>query len=129
MAEGCQAEEHVIQVDAREAMEMPDQHVMIPKAEVICVEYPAIVQDAERALTTLGGQDQIGKTENSKTPYLQLFWNPSAPHCHAMVGQRHQNCRILIRISRPKDRPGGSVSAQIGCLKAQVAARVKSSYR
>ncbi|EFJ50145.1 hypothetical protein VOLCADRAFT_47784, partial [Volvox carteri f. nagariensis] len=73
----------------------------IPKAEAIAIEYPGFVQDTNKALRTLGGLDSIAIAVGTKH-YLKLKLRPEDRTSHPLYGERHEQTRLLLRISRPK---------------------------
>ncbi|KAG1682640.1 General transcription factor 3C polypeptide 5 [Nymphon striatum] len=87
----------------------------------VCVEYPAVVKNKEKMLTTLGGLSNVTKTHNDPRQRLQLSFHPDNPFCQSARGDREKSCAFLLRVRRKKVRnspdtsskPDNEVSAEI----------------
>ena len=81
---------------------------VLPSAEAVCVEYPAIVRNAEAALQTLGGAAAVARSESARNEqrFLSLRWRQEDPLAHPLYGDRHATAGLVLRVAR-KTRKGG----------------------
>lgn len=66
----------------------------------MCVEYPAKIQNLQRALQSLGGEHAVSKTYAHPNRRLELRLRPQDPFCHSVCGNRLDSGNLLLRVRR-----------------------------
>lgn len=88
-------------MEAKEAMEAcPITPESNSNKEVICVEYPGVVQNTESMLETLGGTVNLCKVFSDKSRRMELRFRPEDPYCKPTCGTRSQSSNLLVRVKR-----------------------------
>ncbi|CAH1786889.1 unnamed protein product [Owenia fusiformis] len=73
-----------------------------------CVEYPALVQNEAKAITSLRGIDIISKTYANPSKRLELYHRPQDLYCKPAVADRTSTTNLLLKVKRKKTkRPDG----------------------
>ncbi|XP_055009385.1 general transcription factor 3C polypeptide 5 isoform X2 [Boleophthalmus pectinirostris] len=67
---------------------------------LVCVEYPAVIQNLNRALESLGGEHTVSKTYANPNRRLELRLRPQDPFCHSLCGNRLDSSNLLMRVRR-----------------------------
>uniref|UniRef100_A0A8C6UIN9 General transcription factor IIIC, polypeptide 5 n=1 Tax=Neogobius melanostomus TaxID=47308 RepID=A0A8C6UIN9_9GOBI len=67
---------------------------------LVCVEYPAVIQNLQRALHSLGGERAVSKTYAHPNRRLELRFRPEDPFCHSVCGNRLDSGNLLLRVRR-----------------------------
>lgn len=89
------------------SLSAPTQHVPGTSAclplrgnRLVCVEYPAVIQNLQRALQSLGGERAVSKTYTHPNRRLELRLRPEDPFCHCLCGNRLDSGNLLLRVRR-----------------------------
>ncbi|XP_029371301.1 general transcription factor 3C polypeptide 5 [Echeneis naucrates] len=83
--------------------------VPLRDTRLVCVEYPAVINDVDRMLDSLGGEKTVSKTFAHPNRRLELRYRPQDPFCHCLCGNRFPSSNLLLRVRRrvrkkdPKD--------------------------
>ncbi|XP_036974237.1 general transcription factor 3C polypeptide 5 [Acanthopagrus latus] len=83
--------------------------VELRTSRLVCVEYPAVVNNVDKMLETLGGEQTVSKTFAHPNRRLELRFRPQDPFCHSLCGNRFPSSNLLLRVRRrvrkkdPKD--------------------------
>jgi len=75
-------------------------------AGLVCVEYPGVVVNPERAIRTLGGLQNIGLVLSEPNRRLELRFRSEDIYCKPTCGERHQCSSFVIRVQRKKLKAG-----------------------
>uniref|UniRef100_A0A3B3ZRC4 Uncharacterized protein n=1 Tax=Periophthalmus magnuspinnatus TaxID=409849 RepID=A0A3B3ZRC4_9GOBI len=98
-----------IQVQNLKELSLSDQSPHIPgncaclplrENRLVCVEYPAVIQNLDRALESLGGEHNMSKTYANPNRRLELRLRPQDPFCHSLCGNRLDSSNLLLRVRR-----------------------------
>ncbi|XP_053196075.1 general transcription factor 3C polypeptide 5 [Scomber japonicus] len=68
--------------------------------KLVCVEYPAVVNNVDKMLETLGGERAVSKTFAHPNRRLELRYRPQDPFCHSLCGNRFPSSNLLLRVRR-----------------------------
>ncbi|XP_033831972.1 general transcription factor 3C polypeptide 5 [Periophthalmus magnuspinnatus] len=81
---------------------IPGNCACLPLREnrLVCVEYPAVIQNLDRALESLGGEHNMSKTYANPNRRLELRLRPQDPFCHSLCGNRLDSSNLLLRVRR-----------------------------
>ncbi|XP_072310498.1 general transcription factor 3C polypeptide 5 [Eucyclogobius newberryi] len=81
---------------------IPGKCACLPLREtrLVCVEYPAVIQNLSRALQSLGGEQTVSKTYAHPNRRLELRLRPQDPFCHSLCGNRLESSNLLLRVRR-----------------------------
>uniref|UniRef100_A0A0B6YA37 Transcription factor IIIC subunit 5 HTH domain-containing protein n=1 Tax=Arion vulgaris TaxID=1028688 RepID=A0A0B6YA37_9EUPU len=65
----------------------------------VCIDYPGVIQNQDKALATLGGMEGLSKTiyEGLK---LELSFRPNDPYCKPTIGSFTNTKNLLLKIRR-----------------------------
>eukprot|EP01125_Pyxidicula_operculata_P011073 TRINITY_DN3616_c0_g3_i1.p1 TRINITY_DN3616_c0_g3~~TRINITY_DN3616_c0_g3_i1.p1 ORF type:complete len:635 (+),score=194.89 TRINITY_DN3616_c0_g3_i1:166-2070(+) len=75
----------------------------LPKKEYICIEYPGIVKNVDKAIETLGGSDSINKAISTQSRYLALNFRPSSSFSHPIHGDLVRTSNLLLKLTKSDD--------------------------
>lgn len=64
---------------------------------LVCIEYPALINDVSKMLHTLGGLDHLSRCHASEQPRIELRFRPSDPFAHGTFGDRTPANSLLMR--------------------------------
>ena len=70
----------------------------------LCVKYPGVVVNAEKAIETLGGLGGISTAVNTPNRRLELRFRPSDGYSKPACGDRHQTAGFLLRVRVKKSQ-------------------------
>ncbi|GFQ00991.1 general transcription factor 3c polypeptide 5 [Phtheirospermum japonicum] len=76
--------------------------VMPSSREVFAVHYPGYPSSTERAVETLGGNQDILKVRTEKSNKLELHFRPEDPYSHPAFGELQPCNNYLLKISKKK---------------------------
>ncbi|KAI5744122.1 hypothetical protein M8J77_025875 [Diaphorina citri] len=92
-----------------------------------CIYYPAIVQNDDRAIQSLGGLHQISEVINDSSQRLELKFRPDDPYCRPACSEK-VSCRGLVvkmKVIKKRKKSGKETLEII----PQVMGKVSSCYR
>ncbi|CAL1569655.1 unnamed protein product [Knipowitschia caucasica] len=69
-------------------------------SRLVCVEFPAIIHNLQRAMEALGGEKAVSKTYADPSRRLELYLRPQDPFCHSLCGNRLDSSNLLLRVRR-----------------------------
>jgi len=69
---------------------------------LVCIEYPGVVQNPEKAIKTLGGLRNIGQVVSEPNRRLELRFRPDDIYCKPTCGERHSCPSFVIRVKRKR---------------------------
>ncbi|KAM5186704.1 general transcription factor 3C polypeptide 5 [Callospermophilus lateralis] len=67
---------------------------------LVCVEYPGVVRDVAKMLSTLGGEEGVSRIYTDPTKRLELYFRPKDPYCHPVCANRFSTSSLLLRIRK-----------------------------
>ncbi|RXN12904.1 bile salt-activated lipase-like protein [Labeo rohita] len=79
---------------------------------LVCVEYPAVVNNVDTMLESIGGEEGVSKTYGDSSKRLELRFRPKDPFSHPAYGNRYSSTNLLLRVRR-RTRKGNSAETQI----------------
>ncbi|KTG35578.1 hypothetical protein cypCar_00001784 [Cyprinus carpio] len=79
---------------------------------LVCVEYPAVVNNVDTMLESIGGEEGVSKTYADSSKRLELRFRPKDQFCHPAYGNRFSSTNLLLRVRR-RTRKGNSAETQI----------------
>ncbi|XP_062815692.1 general transcription factor 3C polypeptide 5 isoform X2 [Anolis carolinensis] len=91
----------------------------IPRGRrLVCVEFPGVVRDPEKALLSLGGEEALARVYADPSRRLELYFRPKDPYCHPVCANRFPASSMLLRVRRRtrRKRPEEAVSVQVEVL-------------
>ncbi|XP_013201246.2 general transcription factor 3C polypeptide 5 [Amyelois transitella] len=96
--------------------------------ELICVKFPGIVKNDERAIQCLGGIREISQvySESSKRR-LGLSFQPENPYMKKLYGDACKSAGLLLRVRVKKTKVNNEVKREV--LSTSVVGRVKLMYQ
>ncbi|KAJ1724723.1 tau 95 subunit of transcription factor TFIIIC [Coemansia erecta] len=92
----------------------------LPQRSVLSVEYPGYVEDAEKAIKSLGGREKLSRDVSQDVgAQLELRYRYDDPTSHPIKGEIVPTHNVLIKVTRrirrpkgaPKDSPGETVGS------------------
>ncbi|KAJ3415690.1 tau 95 subunit of transcription factor TFIIIC [Chytridiales sp. JEL 0842] len=87
----------------------PAESFALPNWNFHCIEYPGNVQDAERAIETMGGQKEIERAFAEELRSIELRYRPEDPFSHPITGEVVETADLLLKVTRKRrKRPTGS---------------------
>ncbi|XP_062867490.1 general transcription factor 3C polypeptide 5 [Trichomycterus rosablanca] len=72
----------------------------LTKNRLVCVEYPALFNNVDKMLETIGGEQGLSKTYADPSKRLELCYRPKDPYCHPLCGNRFSSSNLLIKVRR-----------------------------
>ena len=72
--------------------------------KLVCVEYPGILKDSSKVLSTLGGLDVISKTVADPTRRLELRLRPNDVYCKPACADHYPTNNLVLKVRRRKKR-------------------------
>ncbi|XP_021356704.1 general transcription factor 3C polypeptide 5-like isoform X2 [Mizuhopecten yessoensis] len=72
----------------------------VKDVKLVSVEHPAIVNDVDKALATLGGCEELSKSFSNTNKRIALRWRPKDIYCKAVYGERYPTTNLLMKIKR-----------------------------
>ncbi|XP_023324634.1 general transcription factor 3C polypeptide 5 [Eurytemora carolleeae] len=73
---------------------------------LVCIEYPGVVENPEKAVRTLGGLDNIGLVLSEPNRRLELRFRSEDVYCKPTCGERHQCSSFVVKVKRKKLKKG-----------------------
>lgn len=80
---------------------------------MVCVEYPGVVRDVNKMLSTLGGEEGVSRIYTDPTKRLELYFRPKDPYCHPVCANRLSASSLLLRVRRRTRRPGPGAQPEV----------------
>lgn len=80
---------------------------------MVCVEYPGVVRDVNKMLSTLGGEEAVSRIYTDPTKRLELYFRPKDPYCHPVCANRLSASSLLLRVRRRTRRRGAGAQPEI----------------
>ncbi|XP_068104926.1 general transcription factor 3C polypeptide 5 [Hyperolius riggenbachi] len=74
--------------------------VTLPKDQkpMVCVEYPGLVQNVDRMLLTLGGEEGVSRVYADPAKRLEMYYRPKDPYCHPVCANRFPTTTMILRV-------------------------------
>ncbi|XP_077333680.1 general transcription factor 3C polypeptide 5 [Lithobates pipiens] len=85
------------------------------KKPMVCVEYPGLVQDVDKMLLTLGGEEGVSRVYADPAKRLELYYRPKDPYCHPLCANRFPTTTMILRVkikTRKKRSDGMETESQ-----------------
>ncbi|XP_033731936.1 general transcription factor 3C polypeptide 5-like [Pecten maximus] len=79
----------------------------VKDVKLVSVEHPAIVNNVDKALATLGGCKELSKSFSNSNKRIALRWRPQDIYCKSVYGERYPTTNLLMKVKRrwKKDKP------------------------
>ncbi|CAI5794138.1 Hypothetical predicted protein [Podarcis lilfordi] len=71
---------------------------------LVCVEYPGVVQDVDKTLLTLGGEEGVSRIYTDPSRRLELYFRPKDPYCHPVCANRFPTSSMLLKVKKKMRR-------------------------
>ncbi|XP_013411521.1 general transcription factor 3C polypeptide 5 [Lingula anatina] len=68
--------------------------------DFVCIEYPAVIENIDKALKTLGGEENISKTFEDPGKRLPLRWRPDEFYCKPAYADRCDTTNLLLKVQK-----------------------------
>jgi len=75
-------------------------------SELVCVEYPGVVDDPNNMLDTLGGLETIAQVLEEPNRRMELRFRPDDVFCKPTCGEKHAGSSFLVKVKKKKLKPG-----------------------
>ncbi|KAK9510096.1 hypothetical protein O3M35_004952 [Rhynocoris fuscipes] len=95
--------------------------------DLVCVEYPGIVQNVDKMLETLGGLQEISHIMSKKNRRLELRFRPDDVHCKPACGDRVKTNALLLRIKVKKKSQGNDDNPEIKSI--EIVGRIQTLFK
>ncbi|XP_067328086.1 general transcription factor 3C polypeptide 5 isoform X2 [Anolis sagrei] len=100
---------------------------------LVCVEYPGVVRDPEKALLSLGGEEALTRVYADPSRRLELYFRPKDPYCHPVCANRFPASSMLLRVKRRTRRKragaGGERAEEAVSIQVEVLGIVSTVYK
>ncbi|XP_070183438.1 general transcription factor 3C polypeptide 5-like, partial [Littorina saxatilis] len=87
--------------------------VAVGDKHFVCIEYPGIVQNVDKALQTLGGLKSISKSIDDPKIRLPLRFRPDDLYSKPTYGTCNKTAGLVIRVRRRKKKPQGDAQESV----------------
>ncbi|XP_063792816.1 general transcription factor 3C polypeptide 5 [Pseudophryne corroboree] len=89
--------------------------VTLPRSQklMVCVEYPGLVQNVDKMLLTLGGEEAVSRVYADPSKRLELYFRPKDPYCHPLCANRFPTTTMILRVKK-KTRKKSPIEAEMG---------------
>ncbi|KAM9324309.1 general transcription factor 3C polypeptide 5 [Gastrophryne carolinensis] len=76
--------------------------VTLPRNQkpMVCVEYPGLVENVDRMLLTLGGEEGVSRVYADPAKRLELYYRPKDPYCHPLCANRFPTTTMILRVKK-----------------------------
>ena len=91
-----------------------------PIPELVCIEYPGVVNSTGKMLETLGGLETIAQVLEEPNRRLELRFRPDDVFCKPTCGEKQTDSSFLIRVKKKKLKPGREPSEDRPAVKTEV---------
>ena len=81
-----------------------DGLVKFNRIRLVGIEYPGYIEDENRMLETLGGEEALSRTYSHPTRRLELSFRPGDPYSHTACGDRCLTANLLLRVKQRKKK-------------------------
>ena len=104
---------------------------LVPSRQLLAIEHPCYVTDADAGLAMLGGSTcSLARACVSNSNFIECSLRPEDPLCHPLFGVLGPSPGLLLKVTRKRES-GCSTSEPSGIdtTAVTVVGKVKSSYR
>ena len=81
---------------------------LVKPRQLLAVEHPCHVRDAERAVGMLGGVRAIAKASRDGTAFLECHMRPQDSLSHPLFGELVRTPAVLLKVRRKRDGGAGA---------------------
>ncbi|XP_067140904.1 general transcription factor 3C polypeptide 5 [Centruroides vittatus] len=78
--------------------------VTFHRKKLVCVEYPGVVQNVNKMIQTLNGQEHINQVYSEPSRRLELCYRPRDIHCKCAHGDRFNTTSLLMKVKRVRKK-------------------------
>ncbi|XP_075690826.1 general transcription factor 3C polypeptide 5 isoform X1 [Rhinoderma darwinii] len=101
---------------------------------MLCVEYPGLVQDVDKMLRTLGGEEGVSRVYADPAKRLELYFRPKDPYCHPLCANRFPTTTMILRVKKKTRKkksndPDMGESAPEGTISMEILGVVGTVYK
>merc|ERR1719309_855879 len=93
-------------VDKKKTIPVQDDSQPSQMPSLVCIEYPGVVNNPDKAIQTLGGLKNIGLVLSEPNRRLELRFRVDDIYCKPTCGERHQCSSFVIKVKRKKLKQG-----------------------
>ncbi|XP_052788655.1 general transcription factor 3C polypeptide 5-like [Mya arenaria] len=90
----------------------------------LCVEHPALIQNHDKALQTLGGIETLQQIFSDSQKRLPLLWRPDNIYCKPAYGDRFSVSNLLMKVTKRRRKSDGRED-----YKVEFCGHIDTSYR
>lgn len=66
----------------------------------VCVDYPGVVKNVDKALKSIGGTENVAKVYSQPNKRLSVNWRPDDAFCKPAFGERCSTTNLLMKVKR-----------------------------
>ncbi|KAM4695908.1 general transcription factor 3C polypeptide 5 isoform 3-T3 [Rhinophrynus dorsalis] len=109
--------------------------VTLPRSKpMVCVEYPGLVQNVDKMLLTLGGEEGVSRVYADPSKRLELYFRPKDPCCHPLCANRFPTTTMILRVKKKTRRkktkdPAAAVPVEEGTIDMEIIGVVGTVYK
>ncbi|XP_014666091.1 PREDICTED: general transcription factor 3C polypeptide 5-like [Priapulus caudatus] len=121
--------------DVGESVVLPDA-INVPfnqTRKFVLVEYPAVVMNVDKMLTSLGGENAVSRANADPSRRLELRFRPQDIFCKPACGDRFNTTNLLMKVVRRRKKKSSGLGAERRepevTLHAEILGVVDTTYR
>ena len=96
--------------------------------KLVGIEYPGYVEDVNKMLQTIGGEEAVTQTNDGNPTRLELCYRPEDPYCHPMCGDSFPTSNLLLRVKK-KRKKGGTAKKEEVKYEQEILGIVDTTFR
>lgn len=96
--------------------------------DLICIEYPGIVQNVDKMLETLGGLQEVSHVISKKNRRLELRFRPDDIYCKPACGDRVKTNALLLKVKVLR-KPNENDSDKRQVKSIEVVGRIQTLFK
>ena len=71
-------------------------------SDLLCIEYPGIVNDVSKAVESLGGMENVCRVNRDNSRRLELRFRPEDAYCKPTCGEKVRETSFLLKVKRKR---------------------------
>ncbi|KAF6211179.1 hypothetical protein GE061_014294 [Apolygus lucorum] len=99
--------------------------------QLVCIEYPGLVQNVDKMLETLGGIQEVSRVNIQKNRRLELRFRPNDTYCKPACGDRGKTNAVLLKIKVrvKKNKPDNEEESEQKVVGCEIVGRIQTAFR